>query len=130
MMTDPIADMLTRIRNAIMARLPSTAMPLSKQKLRIAQILKAEGYISDIQVEDGIQGTLTLGIKYGSGHAGAIAGLRRSSRPGRRLYVGHTDLPTVRAGLGTAIISTSQGVMTDKDARRRGIGGEVLCEVW
>ena len=130
MTTDPIADMLTRIRNAQLARLDRADMPLSKLKLHIAELLKREGYIADVRSEEGTPGKLTVVLKYGQGHQGAIAGMRRASRPGRRMYVGHTELPKVMNGLGIAILSTSRGVMTDKDARRENVGGELLCEVW
>jgi small subunit ribosomal protein S8 len=129
-MTDPIADMLTRIRNAQLARLERTEMPLSKLKLAIGELLKREGFISDVRSEEGVPGKLTVTLKYGQGQAGAIVGVQRASRPGRRLYVGHKDIPTVLNGMGIAILSTSRGLMTDKDARRENIGGEVLCEVW
>lgn len=130
MTSDPIADMLTRIRNAQMARLERAEIPLSKVKLQIAQLLKREGYVADVRVEDGVPGKLTVVLKYGQGHQGAIGGLRRRSRPGRRLYVGHDELPKVKNGLGIGILSTSKGIMTDKDARREHVGGELLCEVW
>jgi small subunit ribosomal protein S8 len=130
MTTDPIADMLTRIRNAQMARLDRTEIPLSKVKLAIAHLLKREGYIADVRTEEGVQGKLTVVLRYGAGHQGAIAGLRRKSRPGRRLYVGQHELPTVHQGMGIAIMSTSKGIMTDKDARRENVGGEFMCEVW
>jgi len=131
MTNDPIADMLTRIRNASLARLDRAELPLSKIKARLADILKAEGYIADYRVDDnGPAGRLTIMLKYGRDRASAIAGLRRSSRPGRRLYVGHGDIPKVHNGLGIAILSTSSGVMTDREAREKKIGGELLCEVW
>jgi small subunit ribosomal protein S8 len=130
MTSDPISDMLARIRNAQLARLERAEMPLSKLKLSVAELLKREGFVSEVRSETGLPGTLTIVLKYGQGHQGAIAGLRRRSRPGRRLYVGHTDLPKVMNGLGIAIMSTSRGLMTDKDARREQIGGELLCEVW
>ncbi|MCC7540975.1 MAG: 30S ribosomal protein S8 [Deltaproteobacteria bacterium] len=132
MMTDPIADMLTRIRNATMARLDRTEMPASKLKTRVAEILKSEGYISDWRTsdEDAQPKSLTVFLRYGSGGRPAIAGLKRSSRPGRRVYVGNDGIPQVRNGLGVAILSTSRGVMSDRDARRHGVGGELLCEVW
>lgn len=132
MMTDPIADMLTRIRNATMARLDRTEMPASKLKTRVAEILKSEGYISDWRTSDPETSpkSLTVFLRYGSGGRPAIAGLRRSSRPGRRVYVGNDGIPQVRNGLGVAILSTSRGVMSDRDARRQGVGGELLCEVW
>jgi small subunit ribosomal protein S8 len=130
MTTDPIADMLTRIRNAQMARLERAEIPLSKLKLRIAEVLKREGYVADVRSEEGVPGKLTVVLKYGQGHQGAIAGVRRKSRPGRRVYIGHEDLPKVMNGLGIGILSTSRGIMTDKDARRERLGGEFLCEVW
>ena len=129
MMTDPVADMLTRIRNAIIAKHDSTDIPLSKLKLGIAQILKDEGFIDDfaIQTEDA---SLKVRLKWGSNRQSAIIGLRRSSRPGRRLYVKHRDLPKVLNGMGVSIISTSRGLLTDRDADKQRVGGEVLCEVW
>lgn len=130
MVSDPISDMLARIRNAQIARLERTDIPLSKLKRNVAELLKREGYVADVSSEAGTPGRLTVVLKYGAGHQGAIAGMRRRSRPGRRLYVGHTDLPKVMNGLGIAILSTSRGVMTDKDARREQVGGELLCEVW
>ena len=130
MTSDPISDMLARIRNAQMARLERAELPLSKLKLSIAELLKREGYVSDVRSEEGTPGKLTIVLKYGQGHQGAIAGLRRKSRPGRRLYLGHEELPKVMNGLGIGILSTSKGIMTDKDARRENVGGELLCEVW
>lgn len=131
MMTDPVADMLTRIRNAQIARLERTEMPLSKLKVRIAELLRQEGYIASFAVnEEGVQGTLSVVLKYVQGRQAAIRGLQRTSRPGRRVYVGHGELPSVLNGMGTAIMSTSKGVMTEKEARRQHVGGEVLFEVW
>ena len=130
MTTDPIADLLTRIRNAQMARLDRTEIPMSKLKLSIAELLKREGYIADAKAEAGVPGKLLVTLRYGQGHQGAIAGIRRKSRPGRRLYLGYEDLPVVHNGMGIGIVSTSKGVMTDKDARREHLGGELLCEVW
>jgi len=130
MTSDPISDMLARIRNAQLARLERTELPLSKLKFNVAQLLKREGFVADVRSEEGTPGKLTVVLKYGQGNQGAIVGLRRRSRPGRRLYVGHNDLPKVLNGLGIAILSTSRGLMTDKDARREKIGGELLCEVW
>jgi small subunit ribosomal protein S8 len=130
MMTDPIADMLTRLRNAGLARLDRAEMPHSKLKERIAGILKQEGYISDFRVEQQHPPTLTVYLKYGRDRSCAIAGVRRRSRPGRRLYIGFDELPKVLNGLGVAIVSTSRGVMTDRTARDQKIGGELLCEVW
>lgn len=130
MMTDPISDMLTRIRNASLARLESTEMPLSSVKKNVAEILKAEGYVADVKVSDADFGKLTVVLKYGRDRKSAIAGVRRVSRPGRRVYVGHEQIPQVHNGLGIAILSTSKGVMTDRDARTNHLGGELLCEVW
>ena len=127
MMTDPIADMLTRLRNAKLVRMDRAEVPLSKLKLSIAKILKDEGYISDYRVNDA---SFTVIMKYGRDRKCAFTGIRRASRPGRRLYVRRTDIPKVHNGLGVAILSTSSGVMTDKDARNKNVGGEVLCEVW
>ncbi|MDD9934753.1 MAG: 30S ribosomal protein S8 [Myxococcales bacterium] len=130
MMTDPIADMLTRIRNAILARHDRVELPHSKLKGRIAQILKDEGYINDFSIQEDFPAKLTLILKYGRDRESAIAGLKRASRPGRRLYVGHSDIPQVRGGLGISIISTSRGLLTDRQAQDQHVGGEVLCEVW
>jgi small subunit ribosomal protein S8 len=130
MTSDPIADMLARIRNAQLARLERAELPLSKLKLGVAELLKREGYVADVRSEPGTPGKLTIVLKYGQGHKGAIAGMKRRSRPGRRLYLGHDELPKVMNGLGIGIVSTSRGLMTDKDARRERIGGELLCEVW
>ncbi|MBM4361297.1 MAG: 30S ribosomal protein S8 [Deltaproteobacteria bacterium] len=133
MTTDPIADMLARIRNASMARHASTVMPASKVKRAIAQILKQEGFIADVQDETDTatqHPKLRVVLRYNREKDAAFAGLRRVSRPGRRVYVGHEDIPRVLSGLGVSILSTSQGVLTDKEARRRKVGGELLCEVW
>jgi len=127
MMTDPIADMLTRLRNAALAHQDQTEIPLSKLKVNVAKILKDEGYVTDYQVGDR---SLTVQLKYGKNRRCAFIGIKRTSRPGRRLYVGMTDIPVVHNGLGIAIMSTSNGLMTDKKARTAKIGGEVLCEVW
>ena len=130
MMTDPIADMLTRVRNAGLAHLDSAVIPSSKLKVEIARILKEEGYINDFNVEGEKPANLTVKLKYGQGRESAIAGIRRKSRPGRRFYVGYQDIPHVLNGLGVAIVSTSRGIMTDRDARQKQVGGEILCEVW
>jgi len=131
MMTDPIADMLTRIRNAQLMRHPQVEVPASQLKLQIAKILQAEGYIKSYRlIEDGRQGILRLRLKYGSDRARAISNLQRVSRPGRRIYVDRKNIPRVRAGLGIAILSTSRGVLTDEEARRLKVGGEILCYVW
>jgi len=128
-MTDPISDMLTRIRNANRALLPAVAMPHSRLKESIAHILKREGYITDFAVEGKLPKTMKLKLKY-QGKKSVIEGLRRISTPGLRRYVGATDIPRVRGGLGVAVISTSEGVMTGNQARKKNIGGEVLCHVW
>ncbi len=133
-MTDPIADMLTRLRNANSAYHDSVAMPHSKIKTSIAEILEQEGYISGWKVEEpetGIVGkTLVLDLKYGPTRERSIAGVRRVSKPGLRVYAKSTGLPRVLGGLGVAIISTSQGLLTDRQAARKGVGGEVLAYVW
>ncbi len=128
--TDPIADMLTRIRNANNARHETVDVPASKLKLAIAKILVEEGYIKSYQfIEDGNQGVIKITLKY-LGKEKVITGLRRVSKPGLRMYAGADDLPKVLRGLGIAIISTSKGVMTDKNARKEHVGGEVLAFVW
>lgn len=128
-MTDPISDLLTRIRNAHRALLPSLELPHSKLKESIAGILKKEGYIADFGVEGQAAKKLKLKLKY-QGKKGVIEGLRRVSSPGLRRYVGATEIPRVRGGLGTAIVSTSQGVMSGTQARKNNLGGELLCYVW
>lgn len=129
--TDPIADMLTRVRNAGMARHDSVLVPLSKTKEAVADILKDEGFIRDVDtVRSGPWRMLRLRLLYTGRAQTAIRGLKRVSRPGLRVYVGRDDIPRVYGGLGVAILSTSQGVMTGQQARNRGIGGEVLCYVW
>lgn len=128
--TDPISDMLARIRNASMARLERTEMPASGIKQRIAEVLKNEGYVADARLSKEGHGSLTIVLKYGRDRASAILGLRRVSRPGRRVYVGYDDIPKVHNGMGIAILSTSHGLMTDKQAREKKLGGELLCEVW
>ena len=131
-MTDPIADMLTRIRNAANARHRRVDVPASRMKTSIAKILQEEGYISHVRLlEDNKQGVLRIFLKYGELRgASVIRGVERVSKPGRRVYVGHEAIPRVRGGYGTAIISTSQGLMTAVQARQKGIGGEVVCQVW
>lgn len=131
-MTDPIADMLTRIRNANSARKDSTKMPTSKKLVELARILKEEGYITDYKVEDGEpQGTLEITLKYnGPKKERVIRGIRRISKPGLRVYARKDELPRVLGGLGVAIISTSSGVMVDRDARKAGVGGEVIAYIW
>jgi small subunit ribosomal protein S8 len=130
-MTDPIADMLARLRNANSAYHDSVAMPHSKMKVNIAEILKAEGYIAGFEVSDAEVGkTLTLNLKYGPSRERSIAGLRRVSKPGLRVYAKSTSLPRVLGGLGIAILSTSSGLLTDRQAQKKGVGGEVLAYVW
>src|SRR5437016_13764910 len=128
-MNDPISDMLTRIRNAHRALLPVVEVPHSKMKESIAHILKKEGYVADISLEGAPRKTIKLKLKY-EGRKGVIEGLRRVSTPGLRRYVGATEIPRVRGGLGTAILSTSQGLMTGVQARKSNIGGELLCYIW
>jgi small subunit ribosomal protein S8 len=130
---DPIADMLTRIRNANERFLPEVRLPASRLKEEIARVLEEEGYITGYKVEeDGAKRTMTIFLKYKGkrGKERVITGLERVSKPSRRIYLGKDEIPRVRGGLGIAILSTSQGVMTDREARERGIGGELLCEVW
>ena len=130
-MTDPIADMLARLRNANSAYHESVTMPHSKIKVNIAEILKREGYIADYRVSDDVVGrTLTLELKYGPSRERSIAGLRRVSKPGLRVYAKSTALPRVLGGLGIAILSTSGGLLTDRQAQQKGVGGEVLAYVW
>ena len=130
-MTDPIADFLTRIRNAIIARKAQTQAPASKIKAKIAEILQQEGYIAGFAVnETGPQGTITVNLRYDAQHRSAIEGVRRVSTPGQRTYVNRDSIPKVRSGLGVAILTTSKGIMTDREARKQGVGGEVICEVW
>ena len=128
-MQDPIADMLTRIRNAQMARKKVAAMPSSNTKVAIAKVLRDEGYINDFSVEEGTHKTLTVELRYYKGKA-VIEEIGRVSRPGLRIYKGADDIPQVRGGLGVAIVSTNKGVMTDRAARAQGVGGEVLCTVF
>lgn len=130
-MTDPIADMLSRVRNANNAHHDTVSMPSSKLKVNIATILKQEGYIADFAVEDARVGkTLTIELKYGPSRERSISGIRRVSKPGLRIYAKSTSLPRVLGGLGVAIISTSQGLLTDRQATEKGVGGEVLAYVW
>jgi len=128
-MTDPISDMLTRIRNATRAYLPTVAIPHSKMKESIAQILKKEGYIADFASEGKPFKNLTLQLKY-EGRRSVIEGLRRVSSPGLRRYTGSTEIPRVRGGLGTAVLSTSEGLMTGTQAKKKNLGGELLCYIW
>ncbi len=130
-MTDPVADMLTRLRNANSAYHESVSMPYSKLKARLADILKAEGYIKDWSEEEAEVGkTLILNLKFGPQRERSIAGIRRISKPGLRVYAKSTNLPHVLGGLGIAILSTSSGLLTDRQAAKKGVGGEVLAYVW
>jgi small subunit ribosomal protein S8 len=131
MVTDPISDMLTRIRNSSMAEHEKTDIPASKLKVRIAELLKEEGFIKNFRlIEDRKQGILRVYLKYGPGQERVITGLRRVSKPGRRQYVGADKIPSVLGGIGVALISTPRGVLTDRESRRLRVGGEVLCYVW
>jgi len=137
-MTDPIADMLTRLRNANQAYHDAVSMPYSKLKAGVAEILQQEGYITSWSVQDPTEGadgssvgkTLVVTLKFGQNRERSIAGIRRISKPGLRVYAKHTGLPKVLGGLGVAIISTSQGLLTDRQANKKGVGGEVLAYVW
>ena len=126
-MTDPIADFLTRIRNAITARKAKVEAPMSRLKLRLAEVLRDEGFLRSVEEKDDI---LIVELRYGPDNRAAIQNLRRVSRPGQRRYVGKDELPRVRSGLGVSIMTTSRGVMTDRQARKEGLGGELICEVW
>lgn len=129
--TDPISDMLTRIRNGVQARHDHVDVPGSRLKMEIARILKDEGFIADWhRIDRGPQGVLRITLKYGARKEATLSGLTRVSRPGLRLYAGRAEIPRVRGGLGVVILTTSRGVMTDRQARRLGIGGEVICYVW
>jgi small subunit ribosomal protein S8 len=129
--TDPVADMLTRIRNALVAKHETVDVPASNIKKAIADILLAEGYIKGCEfIDDGVQGTLKIKLKYGPGYEKVIRGLKKISKPGLRVYARHDQLPKVLGGLGIAIISTSKGVLTDAQARRETVGGEVIAYIW
>jgi small subunit ribosomal protein S8 len=129
--SDPVADLLTRIRNANLAYKDDLVAPVSKLNEAVLKILQQEGYIEGFAREgEGVDAAFRIDLKYGKGRTRTITGLKRISKPGRRMYVGRTELPRVMGGLGVAIVSTSQGVMTDRDASRKGIGGEVLAFVW
>jgi small subunit ribosomal protein S8 len=133
MLTDPVADMLSRIRNANKAMHDTAEMPTSRLKAEIARLLKEEGYIADYRVEhrDGVPyDTLVVELKYGRNRERVISGLKRVSKPGRRRYAGKSGIPRVLGGLGTTIVSTSKGVMTSRSAEQQGVGGEVICHVW
>ena len=131
LMNDPIADMLTRIRNALTARHDTVTLPASNMKKAIAKILLDEGYIKSVDyIDDGLQGQIKIVLKYAEGKQSLINGLKRISTPGLRVYARSEELPKVLGGLGIAIVSTSKGVMTDKEARKAGVGGEVLAYIW
>ncbi len=130
MTSDPIADLLARLRNASLARHERAEMPSSRLRVSIAKLLKEEGYVDDVRESEGPKRTLTIVLRYGRDRQSAFDGLRRVSRPGRRVYVRHDQIPRVRNGYGIAILSTSRGVMTDRQARKASVGGELLCEVW
>ncbi len=130
-MTDPIADMLTRIRNASNAKHDTVEIPASNEKKAIAKILLAEGYVKNVEyIDDNLQGVIKIALKYGENKERVITGIKRISKPGLRVYSKNEELPKVLNGLGIAIISTSKGVVTDKVARKAGVGGEILCYVW
>ena len=130
-MTDPVADFLTRLRNANSAYHETVSLPYSRLKANIAEILKAEGYVASIKVEDAEVGkTLTIDLKYGPNRERSLAGIKRVSKPGLRVYAKSTELPRVLGGLGIAILSTSSGLLTDRQAAKKGVGGEVLAYVW
>ena len=130
-MTDPIADMLTRIRNALTAHHDAVEIPGSNMKRAIANILLEEGYVKNVEfVDDGLSGKIVIALKYAEGNKPVISGLKRVSKPGLRTYSGAEKMPKVLGGLGTAIVSTSKGIMTDRQAKAANIGGEVLCYVW
>ena len=130
-LSDPISDMLTRIRNAVKAKFNSVDIPGSKLKVEIAKILKDEGFIRNYKfLKDGKQGILRIYLKYGPGQTNVIYGLKRISKPSRRIYVKGKDIKPVLDGMGVSILSTSQGIMTDKKARKENVGGEILCNIW
>jgi small subunit ribosomal protein S8 len=131
MVTDPIADMLTRIRNAALIRAEKVDIPASKMKLEIAKIMKEEGFIRAYKIlKDKKQGILRVTLKYTPENESVISGLRKISKPGRRVYVGHDNVPMVMAGVGVSILTTSKGIMSDRSCRRDKVGGEVLCYIW
>ena len=131
MTSDPIADMLTRVRNAIVARHPKVDVPASKLKAEIARILKEEGYIANYKVaEEGVKKVIKIYLKYGPNNSPVITKIERISRPGCRVYVGQSDVPRVQGGLGINILTTPRGVMTGRHAHKEGVGGEVLCRIW
>jgi small subunit ribosomal protein S8 len=131
MMTDPIADMLTRIRNGAGARKASVDVPWSRHKEAVARVLVEEGYLADAAlVEERPFPVLRIGLRYDQGRRPVISGIRRVSRPSLRVYVGHDEIPAVRRGLGVSILSTPKGILPDREARRQGVGGEVICQIW
>ena len=130
MNSDPVSDLLARLRNAAQAHHERTTMPLSRIRVQVAELLKQEGYVSDVEVDKAGHGTLTVVLKYGKNRQPAFVGIRRRSRPGRRVYVGCTEIPKTQHGIGISILSTSSGIMSDRSARAKGVGGELLCEVW
>jgi small subunit ribosomal protein S8 len=131
MTSDPIADMLTRVRNAMAARHPKVDVPASKLKTEIARILKEEGYIANFKVaEEGVKKVIKIYLKYATDNSPVVTGIERVSRPGCRTYVGKTDIPRVQGGLGISILTTPRGVMTGRTAHKEGVGGEILCRVW
>ena len=128
-MSDPISDLLTRIRNGGRALLPAIELPHSRIKENVAKILKSEGYVTDVAVEGNVPKKIKIRLKY-NGKKSVIEGLKRISKPGLRKYVGATEIPRVRGGLGVAVLSTSEGILTDAQARKKNLGGELLCYVW
>jgi small subunit ribosomal protein S8 len=131
MTSDPIADMLTRVRNAMVARHPKVDVPASKLKTEIARILKEEGYIANFKVaEEGVKKVIKIYLKYQADNTSVVTGIERVSRPGSRTYVGKAEIPRVQGGLGISILTTPRGVMTGRTAHKQGVGGEVLCRVW
>ena len=131
MTSDPIADMLTRVRNALMARHPKVDVPASKLKTEIARILKEEGYIANYKVaEEGVKKVIKIYLKYAGDNSPVISGIERVSRPGCRNYAGKNEIPMVQGGLGISILTTARGVMTGRSARKESVGGEILCRVW
>jgi small subunit ribosomal protein S8 len=131
MMTDPIADMLTRIRNGAGARKASIDVPWSRHKEAVAKVLVEEGYLAEAGlIEEQPFPVLRIGLRYDQGRHPVITGIRRISRPSLRIYVGHREIPAVRRGLGVSILSTPKGILADREARRQGVGGEVICQVW
>jgi small subunit ribosomal protein S8 len=131
MMTDPIADLLTRLRNGAHARHAEVRCPASRQKLAIASVLRENGFVGEVRLDgSGPRQRLVIGLRYDAAGRPVIAGIRRVSRPGRRVYVGHRGIPKVRSGLGLAVLSTSRGMLSDRAAREARLGGELVCEVW